>query len=101
MPGRCLCLCLPLYFGCGEGNLGAFWFVILLERPHERCHRLRAVGHRSRRRYETLSCDMNTTHGLRCLQCYFAAVRAAFADVDHVVVVDHAELAAAAAAGGV
>ena len=41
---------------------------------------------------------MNTTHGLR--RC-FAAVRAAFADVDHVVVADDAELTAAAGGGGV
>ena len=44
---------------------------------------------------------MNTTHGLRRLQRYFAAARAAFADADHVVVADDAELVAAAAAGGV
>ena len=40
---------------------------------------------------------MNTTHGLRRLHCCFAAVRAAFADIDHVVVADDAELAAATA----
>ena len=44
---------------------------------------------------------MNTAHGLRRLHRCFSAVRAAFADVDHVVVADDAELAAAAAAAGV
>ena len=41
---------------------------------------------------------MNTTHGLRRPHCFFAAVRAAFANVDDVAVADDAELAAAAAA---
>ena len=41
---------------------------------------------------------MNTTHGLRRPHCCFAAVRATFADDNHVVVADDAELAAAAAA---
>ena len=45
---------------------------------------------------------MITTHGLCCVHRCFAAVCVAFADVDHVVVTDDAELAAAAtAAGGV
>ena len=44
---------------------------------------------------------MNTTHGLRHLHRCFDAVRAAFTDVDHVVIADNAELAAAAAAAGV
>ena len=44
---------------------------------------------------------MNTTHGLRRLHRCFSAVHAVFADVDHVIVADDAELAAAAAAGGV
>ena len=44
---------------------------------------------------------MKTTHGLRRLHRYVAAVRVAFAVVDHVVVADDVELAAAAAAGGV
>ena len=44
---------------------------------------------------------MNNTHGLRRLHRCFAAVRAAFANVDHVVVAGDAELAAAAAAAGV
>ena len=44
---------------------------------------------------------MNTTHDLRRLHRCLAAVRAAFADIDHVVVADDAELAAAAAATGV
>ena len=44
---------------------------------------------------------MNTTHGLRRLHRCFAAVRAAFADVDNFVVANDAELAAAAAAAGV
>ena len=34
---------------------------------------------------------MNATHGLRHLHRCFAAVCAAFADVDHVVVVDDAD----------
>ena len=67
---------------------------------NERCHRLCAVRHGGRRRYGTLSCDMNTTHGLRRLHHCFAAACAAFADVDHVVVADGAERAAAGAAGG-
>ena len=44
---------------------------------------------------------MNTTHDLHRLQRCFAAIRAAFADVDHVLVADDAELAVAAAAAGV
>ena len=44
---------------------------------------------------------MNTTHGLRRLHRYFSVVRATFADVDHVVIADDAELSAAAAAAGV
>ena len=44
---------------------------------------------------------MNTTHGLRRLRRCFAAVRVTFADVDRVVVADDAEVATAAAAGGV
>ena len=44
---------------------------------------------------------MNTTRGLRRLRRCFAAVHAAFADVDHVGVADNAELASAAAAAGV
>ena len=70
-------------------------------RSHERCRRLCGIGHGSQRCYGTLSCDMNTTHGLRRLHRCFAAVRATFADVDHVIVADDAELAAATAASGV
>ena len=44
---------------------------------------------------------MNNIHGLRRLHRCFAAVRAAFADVDYVVVADDAELAAATAAASV
>ena len=44
---------------------------------------------------------MNTTHSLLRLHRWFAAICAAFADVDHVVVADDAELAAATAAAGV
>ena len=44
---------------------------------------------------------MTTTHGLRRFRCCFAAVRPAVANVDHVVVVDEAELAGAAAAPGI
>ena len=44
---------------------------------------------------------MNTTHGLRCLHRCFAAVRAAFSDVDHIVVADDAGLAVGGAAAGV
>ena len=44
---------------------------------------------------------MNSTHGLRHFHRCYAAVRAAFADVDHVFVAEDAELTAAAAATGV
>ena len=44
---------------------------------------------------------MNTTHGLGRLHRCFIAIRADFADIDHVVVADNAELAAAAAAADV
>ena len=44
---------------------------------------------------------MNTTHGLRRLHRCSAAVRAAFADVDHILVADDAKLAVAAAAAGI
>ena len=43
---------------------------------------------------------MNTKDGFRRLHRCFAAVRVAFADVDHVVVADDVELAAVAAAAG-
>ena len=44
---------------------------------------------------------MNTTHGLHRLHRGFTAVRAAFADADHVVVADDAKLASPAAAADV
>ena len=41
---------------------------------------------------------MNTTHGFRRLHRCFAAARVAFTDVDHVILADDAEVAAAVAA---
>ena len=83
----------------GRRRCRRLWRAEYGRRPRERCRRLRAVVHGSRRRYGTSSCDMNTKHGFRRLNRRFAAVRTPFADVDHAVVADDAELATAAAVG--
>ena len=113
LPGPRCWLCLALYLGCREGDVGAFWLVILLAQVVGAADSFDALslssGHMSVDAgfmlldtavgvvMECCLCEMNTTHGLRRLHRCFAAVHAAFAVVDHVVVADDAELAAAAA----
>ena len=102
-----------LYLDCREGDVRAFWLVIFLGQVVGAADSFDALssggGHMSVSTgfvlldtdYRTFSCDMNTIHGLYQLHRCFPAVRATFADVDHVVVADDAELTAAAGGGGV